>query len=92
MKVEVCCHEKRTALGHNLQMSVVRRLAIETVILLSWFTRGADTPADQGEEAAFFPELHPGRGHDHWTQWATTCEASHRGKCPGTTRACRDKR
>ena len=61
MQVEVCCHEKLTALGHNMQMSVVRRLTIETVLLLSWFTRGADTPAHQGEEAAFFPDPAPRR-------------------------------
>ena len=80
MQVEVCCHEKLTALGHKLQMSVARRQSIETVLLLNWFTRGADTPAELGQEAAFFPDLQPQRGadtpaelgslhgeHMHWT-------------------------
>ena len=79
-----------------MQMRVARRLTIETVLLLSWFTRGADTPADQGEEAPFFPDLKPRRGdtpeHMHWTEGTTTLEASRRGKYPGNTRACREKR
>ena len=55
MQVEVCCHEKLTALGHHMQMGVSRRPTIETVLLLSWFIRGADTPADQGYQ---HPPLH----------------------------------
>ena len=64
MQVEVACHEKLTALGHKMQMRVARRQSIETVLLLSWFTRGADTPAELGEEAAFFPDLQPLRSAD----------------------------
>ena len=62
MQVDVCCHEKLTTLGHKLHMSVARKQSIETVLLLSWVTRGADTPAELGQEAAFFPELQPQRG------------------------------
>ena len=51
---------------NNMQMGVSRRPTIETVLLLRWFTRGADTPADQGEEAPFFPDLKP--QHEHWTE------------------------
>ena len=43
--------------ANNMQMGVSRRPTIESVLLLSWFARGADTPADQGEEAPCFPDL-----------------------------------
>ena len=64
MQAEVACHEKLAALGHKMQMRVARRQSIETVLLLSWFTRGADTPAELGQEAAFFPDLQPLRSAD----------------------------
>ena len=58
---------------NKMRMGVSRRPTIETVLLLSWFTRGEDTPADQGEEAPFFPDLEPTNPeHRYWAEGTTT--------------------
>ena len=62
LEMQVACHGKLTALGHDVQMHVLRRWSLETVLLLGLQTRCAETPADVGEETPFMPNLRS-QGH-----------------------------